>query len=261
MHHNDIYRGHLILVNASYALLQNIKPQLVPIEAGSSSNLKNSNNSNGSYISMEIHSAKILSYLMEAVNCQGAIVPVSGYRSAAEQSVIYNDSLITNGADFTRRYVALPNHSEHQTGLAVDMALNQDNIDFIRPFFPYEGICHKFRTMAPQYGFIERYPRDKEAITGIAHEPWHFRYVGFPHSKIMADQGLTLEEYIDKLRSYPYDGEHYYFKQYNQTFEIFYVCLTDINNISIAIKDSILYQVSGNNVDGVIITLWRKDNE
>jgi len=245
---DDIYRGNLILVNASNALIQNRQPELIPIDEGNE-------------IFMERNAARLLSRLMEAVNSNGTIVPVSGYRSPSEQAKIYNESLIKNGAEFTKRYVAMPYKSEHQTGLAIDLALKQENIDFIRPYFPDEGICKKFRKMAPLYGFIERYPQDKEAITGIAHEPWHFRYVGFPHSKIMSEQGLTLEEYIDKLKSYPYDGKHCFIKNNNQEIEIFYVCLLDIFSIRIGINDNILYQVSGNNDDGVIITIWRNIHE
>lgn len=77
-----------------------------------------------------------------------SIVPVSGYRSLNEQMDIYNDSLKDNGEDFTRKYVALPKHSEHQTGLAIDLGLNKEKIDFIRPDFPYDGICGTFRRFA-----------------------------------------------------------------------------------------------------------------
>ena len=83
-----------------------------------------------------------------------------------------------NGEEFTNQFVARPGHSEHQTGLAIDLGLKQPDIDFLRPYFPYKGICQTFRELSTDYGFIERYPAGKEAITGIAHEPWHFRYVG-----------------------------------------------------------------------------------
>ena len=109
---------------------------------------------------------------------------------------IYTDSLRENGPEFTAKFVAMPGHSEHLTGLAIDLGLRQPKIDFIRPAFPYEGICQKFRELAPAYGFIERYPKGKEHITGIAHEPWHFRYVGTPYSETMAFKGMTLEEYL-----------------------------------------------------------------
>ena len=107
----------------------------------------------------------------------------------------YLQSLLENGEEFTNKFVARPGHSEHQTGLAIDLGLKQPDIDFLRPNFPYEGICQTFRELAADYGFIERYPVGKEAITGIAHEPWHFRYVGVPHAKIMVDHNWTLEEY------------------------------------------------------------------
>ena len=140
--------------------------------------------------------ATALKNLMDDLGAWGQIVIVSGWRSQQEQKQIYNDSLANNGADFTAKYVALPGHSEHQTGLAVDLALNLADIDALRPHFPYTGICGAFRERAPLYGFIERYPLGKEAITGIAHEPWHFRYVGTPHAEEITRRGVTLEEYL-----------------------------------------------------------------
>ena len=85
-----------------------------------------------------------------------------------------------------------------ETGLAIDLALNAPDIDFICPEFPRTGICRKFRELAPYYGFIERYQKAKEPITGISEEPWHFRYVGTPHSVVIAENGLSLEEYIER---------------------------------------------------------------
>ena len=248
-YHEDIYKGNLILVNKAYPLIQSETPTLLPAD------------DNYSNIPMEINASKILTNLMKEVNCKDRIIPVSGYRTCEEQSRIYNTSLIDNGMEFTTSYVALPNHSEHQSGLAIDLAMKHGDMDFIRPHFPYEGICNEFRIKAPLYGFIERYPQGKENITGIAHEPWHFRYVGFPHSKIITDQGISLEEYIEKLKSYRYVNKHLYIEHHKQTVEIFYVCLSNAYSVKICLKDNILYQVSGNNVDGVIVTLWRKNND
>ena len=97
----------------------------------------------------------------------------------------------------TNKYVAEPGHSEHESGLAVDLAQRGAPPDLIRPSFPDSGVCRSFRKKAPWFGFIQRYEEGKEAITGIACEPWHFRYVGFPHSLIMQKKGLALEEYLD----------------------------------------------------------------
>ena len=74
-----------------------------------------------------------------------------------------------------------------------------EHMDFICPEFPYDGICGHFRALAPDYGFILRYTKEKEAITGISEEPWHFRYVGVPHARIITDRGLCLEEYWEEL--------------------------------------------------------------
>ena len=129
---------------------------------------------------------------------EGQIVPVSGWRSREEQQRIWDDTLAKEGEAFTRQYVACPGCSEHQTGLAIDLGLAAPHIDFIRPDFPDTGVCRAFREQAGKYGFILRYPAGKEHITGIAHEPWHFRYVGTPHSAIMTRLGLTLEEYLEQ---------------------------------------------------------------
>lgn len=150
----------------------------------------------GTDVLLERQAAHALEQLMERIDGWQYIVPVSGWRSGAEQKQIWEDSLRENGMEFTRTYVALPGHSEHESGLAIDLGLKKDEIDFIRPDFPYDGICGAFRALAPDYGFIERYPKGKEAVTGIGHEPWHFRYIGTKHARILTEAGMTLEEYI-----------------------------------------------------------------
>lgn len=174
----------LILVNSQHAYSQDAEQDLIPVH-------KDYPN-----ILLERKAVHALSLIMEQLDGWRYIVPVSGWRSLEEQLAIYEESLRENGPEFTAKFVAMPGHSEHQTGLAIDLGLFQPEIDFIRPAFPYEGICQRFRELAPAYGFIERYPEGKEHITGIAHEPWHFRYVDTPHSEIMAFKGQTLEEYL-----------------------------------------------------------------
>lgn len=153
----------------------------------------------GTEVLLERQAAYALEQLMARIDGWRAIVPVSGWRSGMEQRQIWEDSLRENGMEFTKTYVAFPGHSEHESGLAIDLGLKKENIDFIRPDFPYDGICGTFRALAPDYGFIERYPKGKEAVTGIGHEPWHFRYVGTPHARRMTEAGLVLEEYVGQL--------------------------------------------------------------
>lgn len=175
------------------------------------------------------------------------IVPVSGYRSFEEQADIYNSSLKENGTEYTKSFVALPGASEHQSGLAIDLALNEGEIDFIRPKFPYYGICQRFRTIAPKYGFIERYKADKRAVTKIAGEEWHFRYVGYPHSKIITERNICLEEYIDYLKNFTYPENPLLWGKYR----VFYI---PFGCGSIEIDSAEKHTVSGNNADGYIIT-------
>lgn len=140
-----------------------------------------------------------LNRLLASIHGEVDIVAVSGYRSHAEQIALYENSLVENGKAFTEQFVAKPGCSEHETGLAIDLGLKKDVIDFIRPDFPYDGICQKFREMAPYYGWIQRYTKEKQSLTHIAEEPWHFRYVGYPHARIMDKMGWCLEEYIEYL--------------------------------------------------------------
>ena len=140
----------------------------------------------------------MLDQLLAAVDGAGTIIPVSGYRPQTEQQAIWDDTLAEHGSAFTETYVARPGCSEHQTGLAIDLGEDVPDLDFIRPSFPDSGACGAFRRAAARYGFLQRYCREKEALTGIAAEPWHFRYVGRPHARIMTDRGLVLEEYLGK---------------------------------------------------------------
>lgn len=235
-----IHNGLLILVNAEHPIQHMERPALAPAVPGSD-------------ILLDTRAAAMLSGLISRISAAGEIVPVSGWRSEAEQREIWDGSMSESGEEFTRKYVALPGCSEHQTGLAIDLALRADNIDFIRPEFPYDGVCGRFRALAADYGFVERYQGGKEGVTGIAAEPWHFRYVGRPHARIMCEMGLCLEEYVEYLRAYPYPERLLEVRGEVYEAEVGFAGARD----TLGLPDA-PYQVSGNNVDGYIYTLWRK---
>ena len=244
----EIYCGNLLLVNKNYPLRDNNVKGLVPADVRFPN------------ILMKRDVANVLQLIFEKISAGNSIVPVSGYRSLEEQTAIYDGSLKDNGEDFTRKYVALPNHSEHQTGLAIDLGLIEKEIDFIRPDFPYVGICNEFRKAAPDYGFIERYAKDKEEITGISHEPWHFRYVGYPHSKIMQENGFSLEEYTQFIKAYLEDKKYLFEQAHRAEIEIYYVPAKDDKTL-IKIPENCVYQISGNNIDGLVVTIRRKTDD
>lgn len=242
----DVHVGELILVNARHPIVQPLEPQLTLV-AGDAAE-----------VFLQKQTAAALTRAMDCIGGAGQIVPVSGYRSEAEQLRIYADSLRENGRAFTEQYVAQPNHSEHQTGLAIDLGKQQDEIDFIRPDFPDEGVCGQFRRKAARYGFVERYPHGKESVTGIAHEPWHFRYVGRLHAAMMRSMDMTLEEYTEYLKQFPYEKQHLQIRERGNDTEVFYVSVGKYDTVSVTLPECSACQVSGNNVDGCIVTVWRE---
>ena len=134
--------------------------------------------------------------------------------------------------------------------------MRKENIDFICPEFPETGICGTFRRRGARFGFVERYPRDKEAVTGIGYEPWHFRYVGAPHAAIMRDNGLTLEEYHDFLRDFPSGARPYLYREGTRAVEVSYLAAERLADWR-AVLENALCAVSGNNADGFVLTVWR----
>lgn len=242
---DKVHTGNLILVNRDYEyheLLSDLSAVCGDSATG---------------IMFDRRAGAMLNKLMAKINGWEHIAAVSAWRSLEEQQNIWVDSLAENGPEFSKKYVAVPGHSEHQTGLAIDLGLRQPEIDFIRPYFPYEGICQAFREMAAGYGFVERYPAEREQITHIGHEPWHFRYVGTPHAEIMTENGMVLEEYIEFLRRYCYGKNPYSVSADRGEVLVSYVKaknpLTELK-----IDDRYPYDISGNNADGFIITEWRQ---
>lgn len=165
----------LILLNKTHALPEGFEPQMAEYK--------------DSGVQMNVAMLDAYAQLSAAVteNTGDKMYVSSVYRSVEEQAEIQaNDPEIA----------LPPGHSEHHTGLAVDVYV-----------FEHAGM-NFLESEAGQYvnkncydfGFIIRYPEDKEEITGITFEPWHLRYVGLPHSKIIQQKFITFEEYIDLLK-------------------------------------------------------------
>lgn len=131
----------------------------------------------------------------------------SAYRSVASQQEVFNSNIQTlmsqgktqeEAENITLKSINRPGTSEHNLGLAVD--LNYVNLDF-KNTKAYQWLIKN----ADKYGFVLRYPEDKEEITGIEYEPWHWRYVGEEHAKKMKEKNLCLEEYMSNI--YPLNIE------------------------------------------------------
>lgn len=147
--------------------------------------------------------AKALENMFQEAKRQGiCLCAISGYRSYKRQAEIYENNIKIKGAIHTEQYSAKPGHSEHQTGLAMDVSCASCQFELEEEFASTpEGLWLSFN--APYYGFILRYPYNKTAITGYAYEPWHIRYVGYPLSIYISKNNLTLEEfYMDYAKQY-----------------------------------------------------------
>ena len=148
-------------------------------------------------VSLERETAEKYLLLKEHLASLGIHVEaLSGYRYEETQKRIWRESIASYGEAHTRRYVAQPGYSEHQTGLALDLTLYdaKDDIvedDDVEPYGKLFPHLHKF-------GFIVRYPEGKENVTGYPFEPWHIRYVGVEAACIIYENGWTLEEYVSR---------------------------------------------------------------
>ena len=176
---------NLILVNSEYKVPKNLDIEFMELN-------------NGEKVDSRIYPE--LQQMFDDMRAQG-LTPVvaSGYRTAEYQQELLNekiDSLLAEGYSESaakteaETWIAEPGHSEHHTGLAIDINSGDDG-STTQQMYDWLA-CNAW-----QYGFIYRYPADKTEITKISPEPWHYRYVGRDTAEIIYEQGLSLEEYID----------------------------------------------------------------
>ena len=118
----------------------------------------------------------------------------SSYRTYEYQKRIFDQTVKEKGLKHALKYVALPGGSEHQTGLAIDIIFKRNN-KMIEEQTENDPEIKWLFSHAHIYGFILRYPKGKEEITGFNFEPWHFRFVGQELAKKIYIQNITLEEY------------------------------------------------------------------
>lgn len=150
--------------------------------------------------------------LDDALEAGYTITIYSAYRNYAKQETNFNNKInqyINQGYDretaeqLAANIVNPPGKSEHQTGLAVDICTAEMVYKYgslPEQFSETEEYAWLYEHCA-EYGFILRYPEDKEDITGITYEPWHYRYVGLDRAKEIMDAKISLEEYIEDLQA------------------------------------------------------------
>ncbi|MEG9295659.1 VanY-A/VanY-F/VanY-M family D-Ala-D-Ala carboxypeptidase [Mangrovibacillus sp. Mu-81] len=231
---DQIYKGDLILVNSEYPVQRDsIKSDIVNLFTHRKLTKGYGLLDNEIKLSEEI--ALEFSKMITAAKKDGVVhfIINSGFREFEEQGSLY----LEMGEDY-----ALPaGYSEHNLGLSLDVGSTEDHM--------YEAAEGEWiEKNAWKYGFILRYPKDKTEVTGIQYEPWHIRYVGLPHSAIMKEKNFALEEYLNYLKKEKNISVGYKDSDYT----INYYPVTQSRTIDVS-KDN-NYEISGNNMDGVIVT-------
>ncbi|MEG1887516.1 MAG: M15 family metallopeptidase, partial [Oscillospiraceae bacterium] len=126
------------------------------------------------------------------------LVVTSSYRPYSSQKRLYNNYVSSDGKQAADTYSARPGHSEHQTGLVVDLAGTNSSGAYDLNAFEASAEYTWMRANAYKYGFILRFPKEDEKITGYMYEPWHYRYVGLDTAKIIYEEKLCFEKYWAK---------------------------------------------------------------
>ncbi len=172
----------LVLVNKYHQLPANFQQQnLVTME-------RKHTNGGGQFLLSDIAYEKYVEMSDAAKNDGISMYVVSAYRTEDYQRNLYRSKVRSSGQTYADNYSARAGHSEHQTGLAVDI-----NSTYVS--FEYSAAFKWLQNHAHEYGYILRYPKGKEWITGYSYEPWHYRYVGVEVATIIHEQGITFEEY------------------------------------------------------------------
>lgn len=179
--------GPFFLVNRQHAIHEAYVPEVRTV------------NATGMRQAMRDEAATALEEMFQAAKADKAgLSTVSGYRSYAKQATIYARKHKTAGQEVADSLVALPGTSEHQLGLAMDLA--QKGGSQLSSGFGNTKAGQWVNANAYRYGFIVRYQKGQEDVTGYAFEPWHVRYVGKAYAKAIFDSGLPMESYVSAHR-------------------------------------------------------------
>ncbi|WP_242320128.1 M15 family metallopeptidase [Bacillus cereus group sp. BfR-BA-01349] len=231
----QIYKGDLLLVNRDYPVKKDsIRSDII--------NVNHNSELVRGYVIFDRNlrlSKYVVKKFLNVVDAAGKdgvqhFLMSSGYRDFKEQSKLYKEM----GSDY-----ALPaGYSEHNLGLSLDVGSTQKKMEKAPEGKWIEENVWK-------HGFVLRYPKNKSNITGIQYEPWHIRYVGLPHSAIMQKKNFTLEEYLEFLKkekeiSTEVEGKKYTVSYYKVS-----------ENTKVNVPANKQYEISGNNMDGVIVTV------
>lgn len=190
---------YLLLANAENPLPQDWSIQTEEVQNG---------------YEMDKRAAPAMREMIQAAKEDGVeLMLCSAYRSVEKQQQLFDRSqqaYMAQGMSEEEAYAktatetAIPGTSEHQTGLAADIVT--PTYQMLDAGFADTPAGQWLSEHAAEYGFVLRYPQDKQEVTGIIYESWHYRFVGKPHAKLMKESGLCLEEYLQQELPEGYTG-------------------------------------------------------
>lgn len=241
---NAVFEGDLILVNKQYAYSfpTSEEAQAVPIYQ----TMTDSYQVQDYETNLLPKAITALNNMMDAFYTEKGLsdcMVISAYRTKEYQDELYNSGT----SDIQGGY------SELHTGLSFDLGIFPDGESSY--YYLPEGDYAWIQENCGNYGYIIRYPADKKDLTGMDSKSYQFRYVGVPHAVYMSQNNLCLEEYIELLKHYTYDGEHLTVAAGEKTYEIYYVAADPSADTEVPVPSDKTYEISGNNVDGFIVTV------
>lgn len=202
----DMEPRFVVLANKHYKLSEKFVPDpLVKMKERKKN--KDGSNKNGGVLfakggtyKLQETCAKALVEMSEAARDDGIYLYLkSAYRSYQTQKTMYSNRLKKNhGKD--DGWVSQPGSSDHQTGLGCDVVPKSWRDKAMNEKMAREPECAWMAEHCHEYGFILRYPEDKQDVTEINYEPWHMRYVGIPAATYIMENGLCLEEFTEQLQ-------------------------------------------------------------
>ena len=173
----------LVLVNKNNKLKRDYIPELVKLDTSYSNDNK--------YLRKEAKDA-FEQLVKQAKKKKLSIKIVSAYRSYNYQETLFKNYIKEYSKKYALNCSAKAGHSEHQTGLAIDVMGSNKDYNLFEETEEFKWM----KDNAYKYGFILRYPKGKENITGFKYEPWHYRYVGKDIAEQIHNKNITLEEYF-----------------------------------------------------------------
>ncbi|MDE7365399.1 MAG: M15 family metallopeptidase [Ruminococcus sp.] len=255
---SEKFNGDLILVNNQHEYVSDGNENLVSILSKNDETERDFFTSvDYSYSIREVVYEPMAQMIQDFYNIyqNDTLIIYGSYRTNEFQQQLY-DNYIAQGNTDDAPLVAKPGFSEHETGYAFDFS-ETENYDYqgTGDFAWLNENCYK-------YGFIIRYTEEKQDITEFQSEPWHFRYVGIPHATYITENNICFEEYIDLLlNTYSYENEHLNITGADGgEYEVFSFKADEMSDVTnIPVPTGYRYDVSGNNVDGFIITVHKNE--